>query len=125
MFCFKRADTCPCLPYTQTNCKSDSARSTHSMHTPKDERCSILSIGAVLLSHFAVLLMHPEGMHSRTQSVSAPYHCNALVIFFINSCTPLTAQKLGKLMVLLDSCTLQNDKNQDCIICIRDSMNQA
>lgn len=95
------------------------------MHTPKDERCSTLSTGAVLLSHFAVLLTHPEGMHSTTQSVLALYHCNAPVIFFINSCTPLTAQKLGKLMVLLGSCPLQNGKNQDYIIYIRDAMNQA
>lgn len=45
--------------------------------------------------------------------------------FFINSYTPLTAQKLEKLMMLLGSCPLWKDQNQDCIICIRDTKNQA
>lgn len=91
----------------------------------KNERCSILSTGAVLLSHFAILLMPPEGMHSKTQSLLAPRHCIALVISFINSCTPLTAQKMEKLMVLPCSCPLWKDQNQDCIICIRYTTNQA
>lgn len=94
------------LPAFYSNHKSDSARSMHLLHTPKDKGCSILPSGAVLLSHFAVLLMHPEGMHSRTQSALAPHHCNTLVIFFINSYTPLIAQKLEKLMVLPGSCPL-------------------
>jgi len=57
------------------------------MNIPTDKRCSVLLTDAVLVSYFAILLMHLEYMHPRIQPFLTPGPCHGKDLFLFSIVT--------------------------------------